>query len=541
MTKTIIISGSSDIGKSIIKKYSHHKIIATFNHSNIFSNSKNVKKCKLDINNLNDIEKFILKENLKGWNNLILLPATQNPIGNVEEVNPKQWVSSINVNFTHQIYLLLNLLKIRSKSNSTVVFWAGAGTNNAPKYYSAYIISKIALIKAAEIFNEEIKDTKFLIIGPGWVKTKIHLETLNSKKLAHENYETTKFHFRKNIFNSMKKVINCLDTLIKMNKNIIGGRNISVQFDKWESDFFKETLNSDSNIYKLRRDFNDFSELDKNFILDDLLNFFHKNPQLQSHSSLIFKTFQKILKIKINKKFFKKPISLLGFNITFPYVSMGNICSSHLFGIDELFLFRFYASKKKKYFKVCDIGANIGLHSLILSKLNFIVDSFEPDPKHVRIAKNIFKRNNVEVNIINSAVSNFSGKVSFTRILGNTTGSFIGKHKVPYGKLKKFKVPVISAKSIVGKYDLYKIDAEGSEIEILSCFSKKHLVKSDFVMEISTKKNKKKFWKRFSKLKINIYSQKNSWKKVLKLSDLPSSHKEGSIIISQKKDWWNLQ
>ena len=65
-----------------------------------------------------------------------------------------------------------------------------------------------------------------------------------------------------------------------MNKNIIGGRNISVQFDKWESDFFKETLNSDSNIYKLRRDFNDFSELDKNFILDDLLNFFHKNPQL---------------------------------------------------------------------------------------------------------------------------------------------------------------------------------------------------------------------------------------------------------------------
>ena len=63
MTKTIIISGSSDIGKSIIKKYSHHKIIATFNHSNIFLNSKNVKKCKLDINNLNDIEKFILKEN----------------------------------------------------------------------------------------------------------------------------------------------------------------------------------------------------------------------------------------------------------------------------------------------------------------------------------------------------------------------------------------------------------------------------------------------------------------------------------------------
>jgi FkbM family methyltransferase len=541
MIKTIIISGSSDIGKSIIKKYSHHKIIATFNRSKIFSNSKNIKKYKLDINNLDDIKNFVLRKDLKGWNNLIILPATQNPIGNPEEINPEDWISSININFTHQIYLLLSVLKLRSKLKSTVVFWAGAGTNNAPKYYSAYIISKIALIKSTEIFNEEIKDTKFLIIGPGWVKTKIHLETLNNKKLAHENYETTKFHFKKNIFNSMKKVVNCLDTLLKMDKNIIGGRNISVQFDKWGSDFFADTLNSDSNIYKLRRDFNDFSKLDKDFMLDDLLNFFHKNPQLQSHNSLIFRTFEKILKIKINKKFFKKPISFLGFNIVFPYVSMGNINSTHLFGIDELFLFKFYASKKKIYNKVCDIGANIGLHSLILSKLNFIVDSFEPDPNHVKIAKNIFQKNNAKVNIINSAVSNFSGKASFTRILGNTTGSFIGKHKTPYGKLKIFKVPVISAKTIVGKYDLYKIDAEGSEIEILSCFSKKHLINSDFVMEISTKKNQEKFWQRFSKLKINIYSQKNSWKKVLKLSDLPSSHKEGSIIISQKKDWWNWQ
>ena len=108
---------------------------------------------------------------------------------------------------------------------------------------------------------------------------------------------------------------------------------------------------------------------------------------------------------------------------------MGNINSTHLFGIDELFLFKFYEKNKTKYKNVCDIGANIGLHSIILDKLGYNVTSFEPDPRHVLIAKNNFKINGSKVNLINKAVSNRSGQSVFTRILGNTTGSFLGNKK----------------------------------------------------------------------------------------------------------------
>ena len=536
--KTILISGSSDIGTALLKKFSNHdKIISTFNTSFPKSNKTNTKFLRLDIKDLDQIDSFAKNNTLNNWENLIILPATQLPIGLANEVDPKKWLSSVNVNFSHQIYLLLKLLPKRSKKKiKRIIFWSGPGSNNSPKYYSAYTTSKIALTKITELFDNELNDCIFSIIGPGWVKTKIHKETLKNKSSSGENYYNTKVRFKNNIFNSMDSVTNCVHEIMKLSKDSVGGRNISVQFDKWKNLEFSNFLKSDSNIYKIRRDFNSFSDNDVNFTIDSFLDFFYKNKNLQNPKSLIYQNFKKILKIKIQKKFFKRKINFLGININFPYIELGNINSTHLFGIDELFLFKFYKENLKKYKNVCDIGANIGLHSVILSKLGYNVTSFEPDPKHVVIAKKIFKLNKCKVNLINKAVSNKSGQTIFTRILGNTTGSFIDNKKTEaYGKLKKFKVGVENAKNISGKFDLYKIDAEGSEIDILRCFKKSDLKKSDFVMEISTEKNSKELWKYFKHLK--IYSQKNSWEKVSKLDHIPTSHLEGSIIISQNINW----
>ena len=537
MKKTLIISGSSDIGDSIIKKLKNTKIVSTYNLSEPKKNKKNIVFERLNINNLDEIDEYSKKKINNNWTNLIILPATQLPIGLADEVNPREWLTSINLNFTNQIYLLLKLLKKRSKSGfKRVILWSGTGSNNAPKYYSAYTVSKIALTKITELFDAELKDCIFSVIGPGWVKTKIHNETLKNKKKARDNYHTTKLHFKKNIFNSMESVVKCLLTLMKLPKEAVGGRNFSVQYDKWADTKFSDFLISDQNIYKLRRDFNSFTANDTDFKLDDILDFFYKNNNLQNPNSLIYNNFKKVLKIKINKEFFKKNINFLGLNFHFPFEEMGNINSTHLFGIDELFLFKFYQKNKYKYKNVCDIGCNIGLHSLILKKLGYAVTSYEPDPNHFKIAKKIFKKNKVKIKLINKAVSNRSGKSIFTRIIGNTTGSFIGSKKTAYGKLKKFQVNLQNAKLLSGKFDLYKIDAEGSEIDILSSFKRSDLKKSDFVMEISTKQNAEKLWKKFRYL--NIFSQKNSWKKIKKLEDIPTSHLEGSISISHKKNWW---
>jgi len=82
--------------------------------------------------------------------------------------------------------------------------------------------------------------------------------------------------------------------------------------------------------------------------------------------------------------------------LVFPYFKMGETVSSlSLFDLDELIIFIFYWINRVRYKKVIDIGANIGLHSIILNKCGYEVSSFEPDPIHYeRIIQN-FEKNEI--------------------------------------------------------------------------------------------------------------------------------------------------
>ena len=80
--KTIIVSGSSDIGSAISKKIPlNNKIISTYNNSVPKFKRNNIMFLKLNIENINEIDEFVKNKALNNWDNLIILPATQLPIG----------------------------------------------------------------------------------------------------------------------------------------------------------------------------------------------------------------------------------------------------------------------------------------------------------------------------------------------------------------------------------------------------------------------------------------------------------------------------
>ena len=182
--------------------------------------------------------------------------ATQNPVGLFVDNDFAKWKQSINLNLISQAQIIHNLLPFKKK-NSTVINWAGGGVNNAVDRYSAYTTSKIALIKLTELLNSEINDVKFVILGPGWVKTKIHKETLRSKLNAGKNYKKTKMMLQSNKCNDIQNVIDCVNVIITKTKKAVGGRNISVVFDKWKTKKLYKKLSKDENSYKLRRYRND--------------------------------------------------------------------------------------------------------------------------------------------------------------------------------------------------------------------------------------------------------------------------------------------
>ena len=171
---------------------------------------------------------------------------------------------------------------------------------------------------------------------------------------------------------------------------------------------------------------------------------------------------------------------------------MGEINTTNLFGLDELIIFSFYRANKSKYKKVADLGANVGLHSIILSLLEFNVTSYEPDPVHIKQLKA-----NVELNcgdskpkICQEAVSVENGTTEFIRVVGNTTGSHIaGAKDDPYGKLEKFNVTTRCFREIIKENDLLKIDVEGHEASILASTEDSDWLDTDAIAEIGTEQN----------------------------------------------------
>tara|TARA_B100000212_G_C27295251_1_gene499084 strand:- start:100 stop:1008 length:909 start_codon:yes stop_codon:yes gene_type:complete len=277
---------------------------------------------------------------------------------------------------------------------------------------------------------------------------------------------------------------------------------------------------------------------DLEFSTSQLINLLDINPNFQSTSSEIYKISKKLLIAKYAMHFDQNNSidKILDIDINFPSVSLGTITSRHFFGIDEVLIYQFYKRNKNRYKKVADIGCNCGLHSKILCELGYLVDSFEPDITHSNFAKK-FLNNHPNNSFFQKAVSNYTGKANFTRIVNNTTGSYINDKKTSYGPTEQYEVDVINAFDLSFNYDLIKMDIEGSEADVLRAFDPKIFDNTDIIAEVSTEETRILLWELFSKLNIKVYSQKTGWNLIKKINDLPTSHREGSIFISQKNKW----
>lgn len=198
-----------------------------------------------------------LRETLGTWDVLVLCPGAQEPVGAFEASSFKEWEESVRVNFSGQMQIVHEMLPWRSKSwdiGPCVLFFAGGGTNSATLNYSAYTISKIALTKMCELLDAEIPDTRFVIIGPGWVRTKIHEATLNAgPDGAGANYERTRAMLATGDLVPMDKVVGSFDWVVSQPREVVGGRNFSTLHDAWGTDDLAEALQHSPDMYKLRR------------------------------------------------------------------------------------------------------------------------------------------------------------------------------------------------------------------------------------------------------------------------------------------------
>ncbi len=223
-------------------------------------------------------------------------------------------------------------------------------------------------------------------------------------------------------------------------------------------------------------------------------------------------------------------------------IDFGSITSAHLFGLDELIIFAWYELNSSRYRKTLDLGANIGVHSMLMSKFGSGVTAYEPDPAHVARFHQTMKDNAVELyELRQKAIGINSEKLNFTRVLGNTTGSHLSGAKAnPYGELEVFEVEVDSIRNVVReKYDFVKMDVEGYEVKLISALEPVDFKSMDIMLEIGTSENAIDMFTELKRLGIHAFSQKSNWRQVERLEDLPTSHREGSLFLttSPEMNW----
>lgn len=254
MKRAVVISASSDIGGALCKDWIERgwEVLGTYRSVPPPFLSSSIH---CDLSDSFSIEKAIvtLQKKMPEWDVLAFANGTMNPIGDFEKVPFSDWEQGVSVNLLKPLQILHSLLPYRHPQ-ATVLFFAGAGSNGSAPSYSAYALSKIALIKICELLDAEIPDVRFVIVGPGWVKTKIHQETLEAQAGAGKNYQITLEHLNKNEeFTPMKEVIRCCNWLIHSSLKEVGGRNYSVVYDHCGEEELEKLLKENPDMYKLRR------------------------------------------------------------------------------------------------------------------------------------------------------------------------------------------------------------------------------------------------------------------------------------------------
>lgn len=274
--------------------------------------------------------------------------------------------------------------------------------------------------------------------------------------------------------------------------------------------------------------------------MDRLLQALPESPELHRVDSRNYAFAREVAKGEIRNMFSAEAAEGRRFGpfgtLRFPYRKMGAIDSLDLFGLDELIIFSFYWQNRDRYRNALDIGANIGLHSILMNRCGFRVRSFEPDPKTMENLKANWALNQCQSNeAIQTAVSDKRGQAEFVRVLGNTTGSHLAGAKAnPYGDLEKFPVEIMAIQDLLKGIDFLKLDAEGHEAVILKATKSEDWTALDAIAEIGSPENANEVFQHFKTIGVHLYAQKSGWSRVEKVEDMPKSYKDGSLFISKK-------
>lgn len=253
-----LLGGSADIGAALAERFRRDgaDVVGTSRRGGTGAAGMPLLAC--DTGDPDSVQRAAAEYGRLGkpWDLWISCVGTMEPIGPFFETEFSAWERSVQVNALGQLRALHAMYPHRrSGASCHAAFLAGGGTNGPFTNYSAYCASKILLIKMCELIDDEAPGLNTFIVGPGWVRTRIHQETLRSSGAGGNLRRTEEFLKSDSPGTSMDDIYACIRWCADQGREVAGGRNFSVVHDPWRGGGapLAGRLRGDKDAFRLRR------------------------------------------------------------------------------------------------------------------------------------------------------------------------------------------------------------------------------------------------------------------------------------------------
>lgn len=210
------------------------------------------------------------------------------------------------------------------------------------------------------------------------------------------------------------------------------------------------------------------------------------------------------------------------------------VTTDNLFDPNEQVIFDFYEANRSRYRRALDVGANVGVHSILMARCGWEVRAFEPDPEHyAALLRNCAHHGALDVRAVQAAVSDRHGRATFVRVLDNLTGNHILGAKNSYGPVEAVTVSLADCRPLFAWADFAKIDCEGHEAVLVRAAAAAVWGRTDALMEVGTEENARAIYDHLRDV-VPMWSQKIGWGWVRRASDVPAHHSEGSLFVGRE-------
>lgn len=222
--------------------------------------------------------------------------------------------------------------------------------------------------------------------------------------------------------------------------------------------------------------------------------------------------------------------------LSIPFTRMGRVTSDDLFGPNEQVIFDFYEHNADRYRRAVDVGANIGVHSILMAYQGWQVRAAEPDPiLFDRLVQNVAAHGaGLVVAPMRAAVSDREGAATFVHVMDNWTGSHLIGAKQSYGPVQHMRVKLVDCRPLFEWADFVKLDCEGHEAVIICALDPSVWKTTDALLEVGSRATALAIYDELSSQGVPLWAQKVGWRRVMSFADVPSHHGEGSLFVGQR-------